>query len=45
MNNILVNWKLISKGIMKGDRVSSDRPPFMTESTKNFWNFLILELK
>jgi hypothetical protein len=34
MNNILVNWKLISKGIMKGDRVSSDRPPFMTEIQK-----------
>jgi len=34
MNNILVNWKLISKGIMKGDRVASDRPPFMTEIQK-----------
>ena len=34
MNNILVNWKLITKGIMKGDRVASDRPPFMTEIQK-----------
>ena len=39
MNNILVNWKLISKGIMKGDRVSSDRPPFMTEVPKTFGIF------
>src|SRR5215203_4651202 len=34
MNNILVNWKLVSKGIMKGDKVASDRPPFMTEIQK-----------
>jgi hypothetical protein len=34
MNNILVNWKYISKGIMKGDRVASDRPPFMVEIQK-----------
>ena len=34
MNNILVNWKLITKGITKGDRVSSDRTPFMTEIQK-----------
>lgn len=31
MNGILVNWKLISKGIMKGNIVSSDRPPLMSE--------------
>jgi len=34
MNGILVNWKLISKGIRKGDRISSDRPPSIDEIQK-----------
>ncbi|NOJ29763.1 MAG: hypothetical protein DA328_06295 [Nitrososphaeraceae archaeon] len=34
MNNILINWKILSKGIHKGDRISSDRPPLMSEIQK-----------
>jgi integrase len=31
MNGILINWKLISKGIQKGNRQSDDRPPSREE--------------
>lgn len=31
MNGILVNWKLISKGIKRGDKNSHDRPPTREE--------------
>ncbi len=34
MNNILLNWKLITKGIKKGNRYSSDRPPSIEEIEK-----------
>lgn len=34
MNGILVNWKLISKGIKKGNRHSDDRPPTLGEIKK-----------
>ena len=31
MNSILVNWRIISKGIKKGNQVSEDRPPSIEE--------------
>ncbi|MGA8844648.1 MAG: hypothetical protein WB511_13780, partial [Nitrososphaeraceae archaeon] len=31
MNSILVNWRIISKGIKKGNKVSEDRPPSIEE--------------
>ena len=31
MNGILVNWRLISRGIKKGNQVSEDRPPTVQE--------------
>ncbi|MDR4510989.1 MAG: hypothetical protein MRJ93_04710 [Nitrososphaeraceae archaeon] len=31
MNGIIANWDLISKGIVKGNQVSEDRPPTMQE--------------
>lgn len=34
MNNTMINWKLISKGIKKGNRHSSDRPPSIEEIEK-----------
>lgn len=34
MNGILLNWKLISKGIKKGNRHSDDRPPSLEEIRK-----------
>lgn len=34
MNGILVNWKIISKGIKKGNKASSDRPPLLSEIQK-----------
>ena len=34
MNNILVNWKFISKGIKKGSENTEDRPPSIDEIKK-----------
>jgi integrase len=34
MNGIIINWKIISKGIKRGDRCSSDRPPSREEIQK-----------
>ncbi len=34
MNGILINWKIITKGIKKGSRCSSDRPPSIAEIEK-----------
>ena len=31
MNGVLVNWRLISKGIKKGNQISEDRPPSVEE--------------
>ena len=31
MNTILINWRVISKGIKKGNQVSEDRPPAIRE--------------
>lgn len=34
MNGIIINWKIISKDILKGDRCSNDRPPSREEIRK-----------
>jgi integrase len=34
MNGVLINWKIITKGIKKGNRYSSDRPPSIAEIIK-----------
>lgn len=34
MNGIVINWKMISKGIKRGDRCSNDRPPLHAEIAK-----------
>ncbi len=34
MNGIMINWKIISKGIKRGDRCSNDRPPSKQEIQK-----------
>ncbi len=34
MNGVIVNWKIISKGIKRGDRCSNDRPPSKEEIQK-----------
>lgn len=34
MNRIIINWKMISKGIKKGNRYSNDRPPSIEEIRK-----------
>jgi hypothetical protein len=34
MNGVLINWKIITKGIKKGHRYSSDRPPSIVEIEK-----------
>ncbi len=34
MNGIIINWKIISKGIKRGDRYSNDRPPLRLEIKK-----------
>ena len=34
MNGVLINWKIITKGIKKGTRYSTDRPPFIAEIEK-----------
>jgi hypothetical protein len=36
MNGIMVNRKIISKGIKRGNRWSNDRPP-SREETQNYW--------
>ncbi len=34
MNNVLVNWKFISRGIKKNSEIAEDRPPFIEEIKK-----------
>ena len=34
MNGVLINWKIITKRIKKGNRYSSDRPPTISEIEK-----------
>jgi len=34
MNGIIINWKIISKGIKRGNRCSNDRPPSKEEIQK-----------
>ncbi len=34
MNSIIINWKIISKGIKRGNRSSNDRPPSKDEIKK-----------
>lgn len=34
MNGVVINWKIISKGIKKGSRYSNDRPPTREEINK-----------
>jgi len=34
MNGIIVNWKLISKGIKSGNGIAEDRPPYLSEIQK-----------
>jgi hypothetical protein len=34
MNAITMNWKIISKGIKRGNRCSNDRPPSKDEIEK-----------
>ncbi len=34
MNGVVINWKIISKGIKRGIRYSNDRPPAKEEILK-----------
>jgi integrase len=34
MNGVIINWKIISKGIKRGNRYSNDRPPTREEINK-----------
>ena len=34
MNNVLVNWKFISRGIKKSSEIAEDRPPSIEELKK-----------
>jgi integrase len=34
MNGVIINWKIISKGIKRGNRYSNDRPPTRDEINK-----------
>jgi integrase len=34
MNGVVINWKIISKGILRGSRHSNDRPPTKEEISK-----------
>jgi hypothetical protein len=40
MNGITINWKIISRGIKRGNRCSNDRPP-SKEEIQNYWNIPI----
>jgi hypothetical protein len=42
MNGITINWKIISRGIKRGNRCSNDRPP-SKEEIQNYWNIPIEE--
>jgi hypothetical protein len=34
MTGIIINWKIIAKGILRGNRCSNDRPPTRAEIKK-----------